>query len=128
MVPEEIEAVLGLQASRTHRKGEQRSTRNKLVWRESAWLLNSPIDKGRSLPEHLQWLLDAIEPKIDVIRSLSAHCKIDVFCGCSSEGGQFGFTLSETMLRRLAGLGLAVGFDLYPPLPYESAGESTDLE
>lgn len=43
MLPDEIETALGLKATRTHRKGERHSPRHDLVWRESAWLLSSPI-------------------------------------------------------------------------------------
>jgi Domain of unknown function (DUF4279) len=76
MLPEDVEAVLGLKASRTHRNGERRSPRNNLVWHESAWLLHSPIGKARDLPDHLEWLLNITEPKRDAIRSLSVNCRI----------------------------------------------------
>lgn len=75
-----------------------------------------------------EWLLNAIEPKLDAIRSLSANCKIDLFCGGSSEGGQFGFVLSNVMQQRLAKLGLPVGFDRYPLPLEEAASQSTNLE
>jgi len=40
--PEEIEAKLGLKATRTHLKGQPRSRRYKGVWPHSLWLLEIP--------------------------------------------------------------------------------------
>jgi hypothetical protein len=81
--PEEVEAMLGLRATRTHRKGDRRSHRNDAVWRESLWSLESPLGRHRDLPEHLDWLLDTLEPKLDALRSLSIKYRVDLFCGFS---------------------------------------------
>src|SRR5947208_1337766 len=78
--PEDVGAALGLQATRMHHKGELRGRDHKVVWRESAWLIKSPLGKDRDLPEHLDWLLNAVEPKLDVIRSLSEKYRVDLFC------------------------------------------------
>lgn len=116
--PEEIGAVLGLQATRTHLKGQQRSKRRplrKAVWHDSMWLLSSPLGKERDLAEHLRWLLDALEPRLDVIKSLSEKYQIGLLCGFSSGNGQGGFTLDSSVLARIARLGVPLMVDLYPP-------------
>jgi hypothetical protein len=113
--PEEVEAMLGLHATRTHRKGDRRGDRNDAVWRESLWSLESPQGKDRDLPEHLDWLLDALEPKLDVLRSFSVKYRVDLFCGFSSGTGQGGFALDHDRLSRIAKLGVPIVFDLYPP-------------
>lgn len=113
--PEEVDAMLGLRATRTHRKADRCSHRNLAVWQESLWLLESPLGKDRDLPEHLDWLLDALEPKLDVLRSLSIKYRVDLFCGFSSGTGQGGFALDHDRLLRIARLGVPMVFDLYPP-------------
>ncbi len=116
--PEEIGAALGLQATRTHLKGQQRSQRapiRKAVWNDSMWLLSSPLGKDRDLAEHLPWLLDALEPKFDVFKSLSEKYQIVFICGFCSAHGQGGFVLDNVTLTRLAKLGVPVLVDLYPP-------------
>jgi hypothetical protein len=121
--PDESGSALGLTASRTHLKGELLSPAQKTLRRESGWLLQSPLSKRGNLVEHLTWLLDAIEPKRDVVRQLSSKYRIDLFCGFASVNGQGGFTLDILTLTRLAELGVPLVLDLYPPGP-EEAGPS----
>jgi len=113
--PEEIGTALGLVATRSHLKGERRSSRHKAVWRGSAWLLQSPLADESDMVDHLKWLIDVLEPKLDVIAELSNKYKIDFFCGFSSGNGQGGFRLDSLTLQRIAGFGIAFHLDLYPP-------------
>ncbi len=112
--PDQIGAALGLVATRSHIKGEPRSKKHKAVWRESAWLLQSPLGDESDLVDHLKWLLDKLEPKLDVIMELSNEYKIDFFCGFASGNGQGGFTLDSLTLQRIAKFGIPVHLDLYP--------------
>jgi len=97
----------------------QRHSRGRGAWRESAWLLSSPLDKHENLADHIKWLLDRLEPKADIVKGLSAKYRVDIFCGFSSGSGQGGFTLDSKTLARLAKLGVPVGLDLYPPCVFE---------
>ena len=116
--PDEVGAALGIEASYVHLKG-QRHGRNGPAWRESAWLLQSPLGKEHGLDEHIKWLLERIEDKVDVVRKLCGEYRIDVFCGFSSGCGQGGFTLDSKTLERIAKLGVSLALDLYPPFPSE---------
>jgi hypothetical protein len=118
--PHEIAEELGLEATHSHLKGERHS-RGRAVWRESAWLLQSPLGKESDLAEHLRWLVDCLEPKLDVIKKLSGEYRVDLFCGFSSGCGQGGFTLDGSMLERIAGLGVPLALDLYPPIRSEDS-------
>jgi hypothetical protein len=69
------------------------------------------------LAEHLIWLLDQLEPKVNSIKSIADEWKARIFCGFSSENGQGGVTLDPRLLRRLANLGIPFVLDLYPPGP-----------
>jgi len=67
------------------------------------------------MEDHLDWLLDRLEPKLDAIHSLAEKFSVDFFCGYSSGNGQGGFALDNAMLVRLAKLGVCLQLDLYPP-------------
>lgn len=116
----EIQAILGVEATRAYSKGDPIYGRDKSgkkvkagIRRNSGWLLSSPSDGDPNLAEHLRRLLDVIDPKTDELKQLSKKCKIDIFCGYGAEG-QGGFTLDVETINRLAKLNLNLGLDLYP--------------
>jgi len=115
---DEIEGMLGVAATRSYRKGQPISSRNPGVLRRvSAWILKSPLSDEEPLASHLKWLVDVVEPRIDVLKALEANCKIDFFCGFSSANGQGGTTLDSGILERLGKIHLDLTIDLYPPGP-----------
>jgi hypothetical protein len=124
---QEISDRLGLQPTRTHTKGQPRGARRRdgsidpsNVWKDSAWQLTSPLARDRILAEHINWLLDTIEPKAEAIKALRAECSlIRLFCGFASHGGQGGFSLDTDTLGRISKLGLNLDLDLYPPSDLE---------
>jgi hypothetical protein len=67
------------------------------------------------LQDHLEWLLDHFEPKLDVLNLISKEHRCDVFCGFSSENGRGGACLGTELLARLARLGMPLVLELYPP-------------
>lgn len=119
----EIEKTLGIKATRSHLKGQQRS-RSNAVFPESLWSLSSPLNKSDSLEKHLEWLLDRLEPKVEEIKYLSRFHRLDFFCGFASTNGQGGFILQPLLLLRLAKFGIPLGLDLYPPPP---TGEDEEI-
>jgi len=128
---EEIGERLGIKATRTHTKGQPRGARRKdgsinhsIVWPHSAWHLRSPLGYSANLADHIKCLLDLIEPKLAVLKTLAAECHpILLQCGFSSESGQGGFTLDNDTLARISRLGVSVSLDLYPPGPVEGSDE-----
>jgi hypothetical protein len=123
LTSDEIGSALGLVATRTHEKGQPRGARKKdgsisttIVWPHSAWHLGSPLGYDANLADHIRWLLDAVEPKLGVLRTLSVKCHpILMQCGFSSECGQGGFTLDGETLARISRLGVSLSVNLYPP-------------
>jgi hypothetical protein len=122
---EEIGEKLGIQATRTHAKGEPRSARKQSgVWPHSAWHLGSPLGYSANLADHIKSLLDSIEPKLAVLKAISAQCHpILLQCGFSSAHGQGGFTLDSDTLARISKLGVSLSVNLYPPGPPEGPDE-----
>jgi hypothetical protein len=125
--PDQITATLSLLPTQSGVKGERLSSRHGAVRRTSFWLLRCPLSDSLPLTEHLEWLLDLFEPKIDLINSIAEGSKIMLLCGFSSGNGQGGFTLDAKTLQRIARLGVPLSIDLYPPQAAESelAGGAT---
>lgn len=80
---------------------------------QSLWRLESRLDENAPLDQHIAALLDAIDAHRDGFDAIRQYCEIDIFCGIFSGGGQGGFTMEPDLTRRVADLGLAVGFDIY---------------
>lgn len=104
--PIEIGKQLGLEPTKTHLKGSLRSARHKAVWPSSLWLLNSPLSEQSDMTDHIRYFVDLLEPRARVLDDLARDCKVDLFCGYSSENGQGGFVLDPSILSRLASLRL----------------------
>jgi len=113
--PDQVSALLGLEATQSGVKGELFSNRHSAVRRTSFWILQSPLSESLPVEEHLQWLLNLIEPKVEFIGSLAEKWRVDFFCGFSSGNGQGGTIFDPILLRRLAHLGIPLVLDLYPP-------------
>ena len=113
--PDQITAALGIEPTRSGLKGERLSSGNDALRRTSFWLKASPLPDGSPLQDHLEWLLNLFEPKLQVLNLISKEHKCDLFCGFSSENGQGGACLGSDLMARLAGLGVPLVLDLYPP-------------
>jgi hypothetical protein len=124
--PSEIAEIIGLEATKTHTKGTLKNSRFTLVWPTSLWLLNSPLSDQNGMADHLRFLLDLLEPKMDALKQLFEKCQIDLFCGFSSDSGQGGFTLDAVTLSRLSKLCVPLVLDLYPPGPIEATENGPD--
>ncbi|HKO19570.1 MAG TPA: uroporphyrinogen-III C-methyltransferase [Acidobacteriaceae bacterium] len=122
LTPEEIGTHLGLAPSRTHRKGEVRSQRVPIPWKDHFWSLQSPLSENADMAEHVQWLLNVLDQKLDVLRELSRNCKTALSLGFSSTHGQGGFTLDPQTLVQLARLDVPFSLDLYPPDAFWGSG------
>jgi hypothetical protein len=113
--PEEISEILGLQATRSARKGEDSGTLLGKPSRISFWMMECPPDFRQPMEDQLKWLLERLEPKADSITALADRFSVEFFCGFSSGNGQGGFELNCTLLARLANLRAFLVLDLYPP-------------
>ena len=118
--PGEINEMLGLQATRSGRKGEFAGSLLGNLSQISFWLMDCPLDFRLPMEDHLKWLLERLEPKADAINALAERFSVEFFCGFSSGNGQGGFELDCTLLERLAKLKAFLVLDLYPPGPLET--------
>ncbi len=122
--PDEIDRNLGLQATNSGLKGERQSKYPRArPLRTSIWILNSPLNEHLPLQDHLEWLFDALEPKLNVVRGIAKQYDAKLFCGYSSEHGQGGCTFDPALINRLANLRVPLVLDLYPPGPITLASD-----
>jgi hypothetical protein len=122
--PDEITSRLELKPTRTHIRGEGKSSRNQLVWKDSYWSFDCPIAAEHNPVEHLEWLLDLLEPRAAILKEISARFRVEIWCGFSSENGQGGFTMVASTLKRIANLEIPMTLDLYPPQVEELSEET----
>ena len=78
------------------------------------WMLESDLSDSAEIEDHIRSLCDKIKSHSQALDTLRSDCAMDIFCGYFSESGQAGFTLSNELISRVAGLGLDLIFDVYP--------------
>ena len=112
--PDEISTRLGIQPSHAHKRGDQRG--HKGTWPKGIWTLTSEDQvQSTDLQQHIEWLLDQLEPVQPTIDMLvtGQHLEADVFCFWESATGQGGPMFSANFLERFARLHVDLGLDIY---------------
>jgi hypothetical protein len=116
LLPEQMEAVIGIPPTRSHKIGEPRSMRtNGGVYDRHYYSIQSTISDTEPLDKHIEQILSMLERRVDRVKQLASGASFSLFCGFSSGNGQGGFVLSPLLLSRVAELGLEMVLDLYPP-------------
>lgn len=113
--PERISSILGLQATYTHVAGQLRpGPRFCNPWKESLWLLESPLDESEAVAAHLTWLLDILEPLHDKLNALQKEgCVMDLFLGVFRNQDQGTYVVPNKLLLAAGDLGLSLVLDVY---------------
>jgi len=116
LTPEQMEAVVGIPPSRSHRIGDPVSKHRKTPTRDRHYYsIQSKSNEAEGMEVHIDEILMFLEPRIESIKKLASEAELCLFCGFSSGNGQGGFSLSPEIIFRLSKLGLEVVLDLYPP-------------
>ena len=104
---------LGVQPSRTHVNGEIRNGKVKR-W-PTAWVLESSERiQSKDVRRHIDWLLQQIENKSEVLEELmDAGSDIHISCFWVSAVGHGGPMLDQDILKRIAKLNIGIAFDIY---------------
>ncbi len=112
--PEAITVRLGIEPTFRHRKGEPIPPHNSPAEIDLWCLSTKGWIESRDSRRHIDWLLDAIEGKAAMVRSLQEEgARIAMSCFWLSQAGQGGPTISPGQMRRLGGLNLELWFDVY---------------
>ena len=83
--------------------------------RISIWALDTEgIITSRDMRRHLDWLLDQLEPKRDVLAQFRERgYEMDLYCLWCRLGGTGGPMLSPYQMTRMAALELTIGFEFW---------------
>ncbi|WP_196054885.1 DUF4279 domain-containing protein [Nocardia aurantiaca] len=113
----EISARLGIVADKEFERGSPMSPRNPDSARRknSAWIRRSGLANDSDLADHVRVLVGLLDGCREELARLSVDCQAELFLGFGSENGQGGCALPADLLADVAGLGLDIVLDLYPP-------------
>ncbi len=111
--PKEISSCLGLEATSSGVKGELVRNGFSAVRPTSVWALRCPLDKLTPLEEHLKWLLDRTEPKVELISSVAAKWYVEFFCGYISSSDQVSIQFNPDIMCRLAHMKIPITIDVH---------------
>ncbi len=112
--PSLVTRQLGIFPTHAHAKGDPHMSRGQRItdWSMGAWVLQSSVEKGESLEDHLVALLDLLAP--EAVRSLTLlGYDADFFCGLFLEHLNEGLVLTPETLGRIAALGAKLSLDIY---------------
>lgn len=90
----DLEAItdeIGFSPSYSHRKGDVGQI--KTVFETDMWSLAAPLARTERLDRHLEWLVDRLQNRYEVLERIKAHANVDVFCSVTA-AEQDGFSLS----------------------------------
>jgi hypothetical protein len=90
-----ISKALDLQPDYCHSKGESGSIET--VFDSDMWIVRSPLDKDRPLEDHLEWLVELMEPRYESLIAIKKNARVDIFCAVTA-GEQDGFSLRPKAL------------------------------
>ncbi|RCH55693.1 hypothetical protein DJ568_07345 [Mucilaginibacter hurinus] len=78
-----ITNLLGLQPDYVRTKGEKKNPRNSdsPLIEVNKWMITSGIDPHLDFDQHLNALLDILEPRIDVLRPICERYDCEISCG-----------------------------------------------
>jgi hypothetical protein len=119
--PDEVSRITGLTPTLAYRKGDRRQLddgREASPYRIGMWSLDSAggVPDTAPLDEHLNWLLDCLEPAAAALAPLmGGGTQADFFCGYFMSEWNAGWTLAPTTLQRIGTLGAELGVDIYGP-------------
>jgi hypothetical protein len=112
--PKVITSTIELQPSLAHVKGEIPEKHPEHRYPTGFWGIDSSIPSNHALEEHLEILLDILEPKALVIKELAdAGLVPDFFCGCFTSRATTSFKINAETLRRIANIGASLEYHLY---------------
>jgi hypothetical protein len=107
---------LGLVPSLAHEKGDLRVTRkgpragHATPWKSGIWILDSALSSEAAVAEHLEWLLEQLEPNADRIREwVEQGMTADFYVSVFQSTSQFGYDISCATLARMVRLRASFG-------------------
>lgn len=112
---EEITSKLKLNPTNGWLRGELIPNRKQNVYRkQSTWELKASVSPDSPVNEHVEFLLNAIEPRKEAFKELVNKYEGELsVVSFFKEDFNPGINLSNALIKRIADLGLEIDFDLY---------------
>ena len=111
--PEEFTALVGVEPSHAHARGDVVSQRVMRLRKEGLWMLDSLALPAAHPEEHVTDLLARLrQPELWLRAVQGSH--VDIICSLTVASDHEAFCLSPQTLGRLAELGIELGFEIWP--------------
>jgi hypothetical protein len=112
--PESATRILGIEPTRTQRRGELPRPKAKRPLENGGWFLES-VDhvESRDARRHLDWILERLRGKADAIAQLKAQGHRIDLCIRWDSVGHGGPTLDPRQMSELGALDTELWFDVY---------------
>lgn len=116
--PDEITSALGIPASKVWRKGELMNDYSPRTYKQNGWRIDSGIDRKSEFKDHLQALLDIIEPRLEAFTETCSRYYTELSCAVymydSEEESSIPWIHFDQRATRVLGLiGAEIDFDMY---------------
>jgi hypothetical protein len=105
-----ISAVLGVQPTHTHRKGD--SGRGTSPYDHDMWSYAPPVDRSEPLHKHINALWVKLKPHKEYLLELKKSATVDVFLGYRSDCETAGIEVPHTSLQMFPELEIPFGLSI----------------
>lgn len=112
--PDVITALIGIKPTRTHKKGEPRTSKSTLLYQTNLWIFEPQQDVPDELERKLSFLLAQLKNVATNISSLSEQCDIYInviYTGYQEQMG--GWQLDRKTMSQILSLGADVDLTIY---------------
>lgn len=116
--PEKITRLLGCEPSSAAKTGEKIIKRNgqERIVKKGFWSLTYGESDEVILEEKIELLFGKLNTNLDSWREVTRNLDTaDIFCGLFIDNWNEGFTLSQSILKKISDRNLEIGFDIYSP-------------
>ena len=108
---EAISVRLGLEPTRTHRKGDKPDPRHS-GFRNDMWSYTSPVDKSEHLEKHIDALWERLKPHRRYLLMLKKSLSVDVFLSYRSNCDHAGIEVPYKSLEMFTELEIPFGVSI----------------
>ncbi len=114
LIPEEVTRLLGCQATRSYREGDEVGTpRRHRVAKSGMWMLVGDDPETADLEQQIVTLLSRVSVDLAIWHDLATEFSVDILCGVFLDDWNRGFELSPRVMRMLGERGIKLGVDVY---------------
>lgn len=109
--PDQLAAMIGLEADRSWRVGDKRG-KTQIRETTNGWSVSSGLDERASLDDHMVALLDRLQPVAERIAQLQGKAASEICCAIYADDPPV-LAFSPTVVQQMANLKAGLDIDLY---------------